>query len=219
MSTSVDESLFDPVTTPAVELEIAGLNTLMEECILHLPGCSDLMLRKELQHCFRDFCRRTGTLIITDEWDVTYSDPTFPLSKGDGQFLLLHCVKLNGVEQSTGYVLKKECGSVSVEFTLPDGELDEDGDPVVYSAEVSYSYIPPIGSEFAPIWFITKWGDAIVAGTLFRLMAKPGKAWTDIETAKLHGMEYQRQMNGAVIEKLTGGHTKDINSRSSTPFI
>lgn len=220
MSITVDKTLFNPVTTPDDPIDIQGLNTLMEDCIYMLPGCSDLMLRKELQKTFREFCRRTGALIVTDESSVTYEDYTMPLCKCDGEFYLLHRVKLNGVEvDATRYKLNKECGSVSIEFSLTEDEDDENGDAVIYAAEVKYSYVPRMGSEYAPAWFLTKYSDGIVAGTLFRLLAMPNKPWTDNETAKLQGLEYQRCMNGAVIERMTNGYTVDINCRATTPFI
>ena len=214
---TIDESQFDPLTIPADALDIVGLNTLMEECIYMLPGCDDLMIRKKLQETFRDFCRRTGSLFVHDTGTVTYLTPSLGLSKSDDEFFVFTNSYID--EVACNATLVKECGCVSVKFSLSEDDNDDEGNPVEYTADVIYSYIPRIGTETAPTWFLTKWGDAIAAGTLFRLLAMPKKPWTDAESAKLYGLEYQRLLNGSTIERLTGGKAGDLNCRAKTPFL
>lgn len=217
MNITIDDSLFNPLTIPSEPLDVIGLNTLMEECIYMLPGCSDLMLRKELQRTFREFCRRTGTLFVHDTGIVTYRDPFLGLSRGDSEFFTLSGVYLN--DSAVKADLVKDCGCVSIKFSLQEDENDTQGNPVEHVADAVYSCIPKVGTETAPTWFITKWADAIVAGTLFRLLAMPRKAWSDQDSAKLQGTEYQRLLNGAVIDRLTGGKNGDLNCRAPIPFL
>lgn len=226
MSTiTVDDSLFNAISTPAEALNIVGLNTLAEECVYMLPGCGDLMLRKTLQQVFRDFCTRTGTLITKDTGVVTHEADTLALCKDNGEFQVLYGAKLaaSGEEPADCHPneieLHEECGGLSVEFSVPQDEDDEDGNPVEYDAEATYSYIPRIGTEVAPLWFLNKYGDAIVAGTLFRLLSMPNKPWSDQTTGQLKAVEYQNALNNAVINRLTGGNYADLNCRSSVPFI
>jgi len=108
---------------------------------------------------------------------------------------------------------------MSILFVLPDDEDDENGDPVEYAAEVTYRYVPRIGSETAPQWFLKKYGDAIVAGTLFRLLSMPNKPWSDPATGQLKGIEYQNFLNNAAIDRLTGGSYGDLNARAPLTFI
>lgn len=222
---TVDESLFNAISTPAEALNIVGLNTLAEECVYMLPGCGDLMLRKMLQQVFRDFCQRTGTLITRDTGIVTHEADTLALCKDNGEFQVFYGARIaaSGEElkncRINDCMLIEECGDMSVEFSLPQDEDDEDGDPVEYDVDVTYSYVPRIGTEVAPLWYLNKYGDAIVAGTLFRLLSMPNKPWSDPTTGQLKAIEYQNALNNAVINRLTGGNYADLNCRSSVPFI
>jgi len=152
MSTiTVDASLFNAISTPADALNIVGLNTLAEECVYMLPGCGDLMLRKTLQQVFRDFCQRTGTLLTKDTGIVTHEADALALCKDNGEFYVFLGAKLNEENCSLSQcTLVENCGDMSVEFSLPQDEDDDDGNPVEYDAEVTYSYIPRIGTEVAP---------------------------------------------------------------------
>lgn len=221
MSTiTVDESIFNALSAPADALNIVGLNTLMEECIYMLPGCSELMLRKTLQQTFRKFCEITGTYLCVDSGTVTHESIALPLCKDDGEFFIFLGASLDDVDCDMSTVtLRKECGSVYVDFSLPADEDDENGDPVEYDAKAIYSIIPKIGTELAPLWFLNKYGSTLVAGTLFRLLAMPNKPWSDSETAKLQALDFQNGLNAATIERLTGGNHSDLNCRAPTTFV
>ena len=222
MSTiSIDTAMYNALTAQANALAIVGLQTLAEECVYMLPGCSELMLRKELQLTFRKFCQNTGALIVKDSGKVTYESADLPLCKADGEFYIFIGAKLDDSECTTDDVtLVKEDGIVTVTFDNVPEDYEDDGVTLKeHDAEVTYSYIPAIGSENAPLWFIKKWGDAIVAGTLFRLLAMPNKPWTDPETARLKALDYQNAMNNATIERLTGGTGQDLNCRAPLPFL
>lgn len=208
------------LTADAQALEITGLQTLAEDCVYMLPGCGDLMLRKTLQAVFREFCRRTGTLKATDTGTVTYEDPALPLCRDNGEMLVFISAKLGDeVRSPEDCTLSHDCGCLSVTFDLPEDEDDNDGNPVEHAAEATYSYVPRLGSESAPRWFLNKYGDALVAGTLFRLLSMPNQPWSDAATGQLKGIEYQNALNNAVIDRLTGGIKGDLNARASLPFI
>jgi hypothetical protein len=222
---TIDESLFNPTTTPAEALNIVGLNTLVEQCVFMLPGCGDLMLRKTLQDVFRDLCRRTGTLTMTDTGVVTWEDPSLSLCKDYGEFLVLKSVRIENDDGELSDLalseveLENESGQMSVLFSLPDDDDDESGDPNEYDVEAVFSYIPKIGTENAPLWYLNKYGDAIVAGTLFRLLSMPNKPWSDPTTAQLKGIEYQNALNNATIDRLTEGNYRDLNCRAPLHFV
>lgn len=216
---TVDESIFNALDAPAEALNIVGLGSLCEEIILYVPGCADLMIRKELQKTFRAFCEITGTLMYSDKGIVTHVAPSLAISRDDGEFQLFLGAKFDAVDCYRSQVeLQKECGGVSVLFTINPDEIDADGNPVEHDAEVIYSVVPRIGTEVAPLWFLNKHGSALVAGTLFRLQSMPKKPWSDPVTAQLNAVVYQNALNNAVIDRLTGGNKIDLNCRAPLPW-
>lgn len=213
----IGDILANPITAQAEALNVEGLNSLMEECIYQLPGCSDLMLRKELQKTLRDFCQRVGNLTQTDQGTVTHTEPELTLCREEFEVYLFIEATLD--TRAASVKIKRECGCVTVKFSLSDDDNDLDGNPNEHTAAVKYSWIPRIGSEAVPLCYATKWAPAIISGTLFRLMAMTKKPWSDVEMAKVHAFEYQKHLNNATINKLTNGVSGDMHCRAPLPFI
>lgn len=216
---TVDESIFNALDAPAEALNIVGLGSLCEEIILYVPGCADLMIRKELQKTFRAFCEITGTLMYSDKGIVTHAAPSLAISRDDGEFQLYLGATFDAVDCPRSRAqIQKECGGVSVLFTINPDENDATGAPVEHDVEVLYSIVPRIGTEAAPLWFLNKHGAALVAGTLFRLQSMSKKLWSDPAQAQLNAGTYQNALNNAVIDRMTGGNKIDLNCRAPLPW-
>lgn len=62
---------------------------------------------------------------------------------------------------------------------------------------MTLSVQPKSNSASLPGWMWAKWRDVIISGALARLMAMPGKAWTDAKLAMHHDGIFQNGVAGA----------------------
>jgi hypothetical protein len=205
-----------PLAVQSQPISLTNLGSLASEMVYRLPGCADLMIRKELQHAAIDFCRRSGAFIVEiealfDENDVAALDVTYSAFVKN--------------------VLSARIGNVMLR---PESYRVTPGDPPFLtlmenmflpadeqeSVVVEASLVPKSGCEDFPDDFLNRYGTGIVHGAMFRLHSMRGRPWADPTHATLEATEYQNALNDAALNvRRRGIGPGDLNSRNQTPWV
>lgn len=211
----------DDLKNTPVRLELDQLGKLADLMIYRLPGCSDLMVRKELQRVSREFTRATGGFreILT----ITPADDTYTydlLPSFDATIEMVSTVTMFDVVVAGNLYDVTDGDPVRITF-------DEDWFDNAYAAaetsELTGSavvmLVPEIGCESFPDHFLKRNGEAIVAGALMNLARIPNMPWTNPSMAVSEGIIYQNFLNDATIRRINGMVQRDMNNRSSVSWI
>lgn len=183
------------------ERDIETLASLAEDIVFRLPGCTDLMIRKTIGSVYRDFCRRTCALVTKRKIGLKSGVACYgvaPFLRGG----VVDCVRSVSTEDGREInTFVASDGTIVVEKSyLPvDGETKN---IIVETVE-----IPGIGCEEAPRWFLDKYGDAIISGTLAKLMAMTGRAWSDAQMAAIENSNFNSALTEARVRSLGGGQS------------
>jgi len=212
------------LTADSQPIDLLNLGTLAEDMVAYLPGCADLMIRKETQKVFRDFCEKTTALRVivqkTLELDTTEYTLTVPYACTIDS---VYKVLIGSTPNSASKLTEGE------DYTLEDGEVQKINilEGFVVNIKTTddpiYLYVycilrPDMGSEECPLWFLNKYADAITTGTLARLHGMSGKPWSDPRQAQLEAIEYTNWKSKASVDAIAGqvsgslSGTKTINS-------
>lgn len=181
------------------ELELPDMETiasLVENLVYRLPGCSSIMIRKTLQEVYRDFCRRSCCLLTPRRFDLRSGETRFAVPPEYEGELCVTEVRIGGRKLDEGLDYNVSGGFVFLNRRHTYG-CDE-AHPV--KLHVLCVEVPRIGSEDAPVGFVQRYGDAICAGVLFRLMSMTGKPWSDQQQAIIKNAEYEHAVGCRRIE-------------------
>jgi hypothetical protein len=169
--------------------EYDSLMSLAEQIVLRLPGCDDEMVRKAISSSYRDFVKRSCLFRTRQEIE---------LSKYYTQYLcipmtidcVVDCVTRvfdDGYELDNSlYMFSNGNCCFDCSVLPPEGKTRK----VVVECLES----PFLGTERAPAMFVRQYGDAIVSGVLWKLMAMQGKPWSDPQQAAMCAVEYENAL-------------------------
>ena len=204
-----------PMSSPIKRYTIRNL---MENLIYRLPGCTELMIRKELQHTLIEFCEITGVLEI--DIPICYQEgvSVYPLNApSDFTITQINSFRTNWEKDSFDYLdftTRQELGNYFISFNrLPNN------DDILKNPHLKYIVrcvcVPTINCEDVPESFLQRFGTAIVSGTMARLMSMQGKAWSDVSQAAIKNIEYQNALNDACITKATQGKKQNTFAKGN----
>lgn len=166
--------------------ELENLRDLVDGLVYRLPGCDLVMIRKTMQEVYRDFCKASCALnskrTISATGDDIYLEPYFGEIESVTE---VYCDNHRLTQGADFTVVGKETPVLKVS-SRHKGMLT-----------VVVTEIPSIGSERVPRWFLRRYGDAIVSGTLARLMTMSGRAWSDPTQGAYHWGVYENEKNVA----------------------
>jgi hypothetical protein len=209
------------LTNTPVRLELDQLGKLADLMIYRLPGCSDLMVRKELQRVSREFTRATGgfreILTITPE-ENTYTYDLLP--SFDATIEMVSTVTMFDVVVADN--LYDVTDGDPVRITFHEDWFDNAyaaADTADMTGSVVVMLVPEIGCESFPDHFLKRNGEAIVAGALMNLARIPNMPWTNPSMAVSEGIIYQNFLNDATIRRINGMIQRDMNNRSSVSWL
>jgi hypothetical protein len=157
---------------------------ILDSLRIHTPGALDDVLKLELFNTADDFLRSTNAWVDeilfetfegVNEYTLTPTDPPAQVIRLQGCF-----------DQDDLYVVSTmdEPGVVQIDDTV-DGKI--------YTAVVVLSVKDPTdadGLPELPAWIVTKYHDALMHGTLFRLMAQPYKPYSNAALALANARLY-----------------------------
>ena len=178
-----------------------SVSSLAENIVYRLPGCSDTMIRKSLVETYKDFCRRSGAMRTWRKVDYDCRESgtitVFPVVGG-----MIDCV--TRVVYWRGRFVH-DVKSWSVFGDPPTVSLANCHDEFLFSGEhgskfwlwIETTEVPALGDDRVPKTFLHRYGDAIVNGTLARLLSMTNKMWSDPEQARQNGIAYENAVADA----------------------
>ena len=200
----------DAVEVEPVETDNVG--SLASLILPELPGCDDVMVRQQLGHALREFCRETDACVMQRNYN--YADGRY---SHDGRVFVLGGAP-SGMEivsvldvQSCGRSLPFSVLNYPVLSVAVRGWLGEDD-----SCLVKFSVAPMAGGEECPKWFKDRYAEAIAAGAMFNLLSMSNKRWSDPQRAAQYGGRYQEAIGEAAYRRMCGGAV-DGGSASAVP--
>ena len=185
---------------------VESIASLAEDMVYRLPGCGDLMVRKTLQNAYREFCQKTDCLVFTDRITLKPSVTDYEVSQNPCG--IVECVRKAKIEGDPRFlVLNREYFTLDdlppkirvSESLLPSSEESEDDYPVL---DAECVIVPPMGGECAPLWFLQRYGHAVVSGAMYRLFSMTGKPWSDAAQAQQEAIRYENALTEAKARSL-----------------
>lgn len=185
--------------------EYATIAELAENLVIRLPGCDDEIIRRSLREAYVEFCRVANALVTTREIALEANETDYPVVNmvPDCRVECVRAVFMRGHALREGVDYSISAGIPPVmsvrKRLLP---------PADRCAEVSLAVqcleIPNSGSERAPRWFIRKYGDAVCAGALARLLSMGGRPWSDMTSARIEVGRWDGYVTSAKIGSVGG---------------
>lgn len=215
----------NPLKVEGHATDIRNLGDLAEEMVYRLPGCADLMIRKELQRTWSDFATRTRILripfkielksgcknyIIPLDMDASidrlinmhlaFEDETGITSSDDKEFFYRDWNFLRTLDYEP---------AIALNFKV-DSNFLKRHNRIFGTAEC----LPKIGSEDIPAWIYDRFGRAIAEGAMKSLLSMQGKPWADPAQAQQSLIVYENALNDAIMPDMENSRGEvDVTNR------
>ena len=212
MKYCIPGELWNQVGVPSGGVTATLVSTYISELAYRLPSITDVMMEKELWHTICEFAERCGALrerivdtISPTSLSVTITTPTF------GVFQRIVGASVNGVPVGLDKITVNDtAGGVQVSFAASLAPLDGTDYPVA----IDISVVPDLNAipsdQKAPLWFLKLYDRILIAGTVMRVCAMPGKPWTDEAGARMNATTYLHEINRVTHGLITSGMRKQI---------
>lgn len=172
-----------------------------------VTGCPIPLLDQALRDTARDFCTRTkawrqwmdpftasGSSSVyefeADQGTEVVAAVAVSVAGEDYSVLGSHALPASWQSGEQGRIKDKTMVHISssegVFYPMPMA-----GDSIVFQLALR----PPMSGTGVGDVIFAEFTEAIAAGTKARLMAKPRKEWTDLQTAAMFGMQYERMVH------------------------
>lgn len=195
--------------------DVASVTELADRMVWRLRGCSDLAIRMSLCEAWRRFCDET------EVWRAKLTGALTDCSEcGD-----CGAIETAGEETVHRYRLSAPAASHTksvFSVYVNDALLENNGrnwfvresvccGPIleVYSGitdrtedvvKASCSLVPDDGGEVVPSFLMRRYGNVIVSGALYTLLAQDGKPWSDATMARVEMENWNNGMSGASLD-------------------
>lgn len=194
-----------------MSLELISLEEFYTDIYPTVPGCPEMTIENAIRAAAILFCANTGIAQFDmDPITVVAGQPEYDFETPDE--LVVHTIVSASHDGNPLDVLSPRL--VEQRFPrhrkyegAPKGILRKTSDtfflyPTPHDTQANSLYItvavkPATGSEFVPQILLDDHKEAIVAGTLARLLMIPKKDWTDPGTAGVHAAAFERGMTDA----------------------
>lgn len=163
--------------------------------IPHLPGCGDGTALLYLRSTARKFCADTESLIETlPSIDIVANQSVYAIASTlSAEIKRIKDVRLNnaegiaagkpGVSQRLDrFDYDPSTGNLTLTYA-PDTAITD-------GLEVDISIVPEIGTNELPTWWMNRYNDGLIAGTLADLQGMKGMPWTNPGMAQSNKSTY-----------------------------
>lgn len=165
-------------------------------------GCPDPLLSQAIVQTAFDFCDKTGAWDeMVDEVSIIAGESAYELPSQRGAMpLRVRDVWINGSRMNSGQVSSGAIG-VRYDSAAEHGSITIRPTPSADSAMVlRVIYAPTMTATSLPDILLSRYEQAISAGTKARLMLMPGASWTNPQLAIAHRQMYDAAVTDARIE-------------------
>lgn len=211
----------NPFNEEAEGIEIKHLGDLAGEMVYRLPGCSALMIRKELQQSWYEFASRTGILRFPMKMALVEGKRKYGLtapcpaaiSRVSGFMLAMedadgvHPHRYEWAWHRIGYANNGEHATVLLDFNI-DADFLKTDNRLLCKLECR----PLVATEDIPAPMYARWGHAIVAGAMAHLCAlntnkynyqvAGNRPWADPALAQQSQIEFENAINEASLDTM-----------------
>lgn len=210
---------------------MARYSALIPDVRPWVPECPDRSIEDYARRTVIEFCRRSrfwlDTLTVPlVHLQTDYELPTVrpegrpdqvlrasyvsePTGQGDGKNIPLRHADYGQIAVPGQSNMKSDPVAFAVDRTgrnlkvWPIPNVENQTNPRILLYVVA---VPNQASRQFPDDILEEWREAILDGTLWKLMRMANKPWTNIQSAQLHRAEFFRQINDARREQMTDGH-------------
>ena len=195
---------------------MAAYSSLVKEVLPYVPLCPDSLVEQTLRSVTIEFCERSKAYILDMDPFNTISgvyEYDFDIPTGTEVHQILY-MTYNGKDMDP-------ISPRSLELTYPDGR-DSTGNPHVYLQKTPTTFwvVPvPSGSEQIITSVALKpsrtsnnidttvsntYRDAIIYGTLYRLLRMPNREWSDVGSAQEYLFQFTQEIQQAELRARGG---------------
>lgn len=179
--------------------ELATLAELAENLVYRLPLCPDVVVRKTLRAVCREFCSETRCLTADVPIGLEPGVRVYPVPPVFGGVVAeVRSVRIGprALVRGRDWRVSDAPFGAAVELSpalVPPPAKEDGGEdaPPPPSMLVRSSEVPRLESERVPPWFVSRHGDALVAGAMARLCSMQGRAWADANAAAEERARYE----------------------------
>lgn len=216
------------------EVDVTPTSTYLTEftqhIIIYVPGCSDMLAEQFVLNTIRDFCERT------DIWKYTLDAISSVAEQRDYELSVPSETELVTIINATyddnpldpvietqmdwqdSYWRSADSGTPTSYAVLTPGYISlyptpEDTESDILSVRVSLK--PTVTATTVEGFLYTDWLDAIISGTLARLMAIPKKNWTDVQLSQFYLRKYESYLSRGIVRSTTGHVRKALRVKPS----
>tara|TARA_X000001388_G_scaffold6543_1_gene4196 strand:+ start:643 stop:1317 length:675 start_codon:yes stop_codon:yes gene_type:complete len=195
---------------------VAAYSSLVKEVLPYVPLCPDSLVEQNLRSATIEFCERSKAYILDIDPFNTISgvyEYDFDIPTGTEVHQILY-MTYNGKDMDP-------ISPRSLELNYPDWR-DRTGNPHVYLQKTSTTFwvVPvPSGSEQIITSVALKpsrtsnnidtsisntYRDALIYGTLYRLLRMPNREWSDVGAAQEYMFQFMQEINQAELRARGG---------------
>jgi len=208
-------------------MEYAELKTILPLIRPDVPQCPDVTIEQYLVRAARKFCEESR---VWQQWENEPIYPgleTYPLEPEHGEVAAISKVQTEGGEElrALDYTLAgdEEFNRQAMQgvqgYTFdPPATLHIQGTPTQdMELFIRVALKPTLSDAIAPLWLVERYEEALVAGTLYRLMMLTGKTWSSPDFAAVHKRTFESGVASARIHELKK-HTSASVMINPRPF-
>lgn len=187
------------------QLEQADIDFLMNECRIELTGSSETGIKQALWGVIKEFLGDSESWIERQQLLVTAGVQSYNIAPRDGGQIVRLVGVIDGNLVPVPAVMT-ELGTLNVLQPITVTSIDTTVTPGATSATnpwqvcfVKNIQLPSTRAGFpiAPRFVLQVYSEAIRVGVLSRMMMSPGKAYTNLPLAKVHGAKFKDQITVA----------------------
>ncbi len=162
----------------------------------HVPGAPDLLVEQQIVLAARDFCRRTRMWRETSSFDVTGEAVQEALGvAGESAVFEVEAVWFDNRHLAPSeYAARppgEEPGPFVVTMQQPNSLLLRANQGGTF--RLSYFLMPAPGATCLPDFLFDQHVEAIASGATARLLAMPGKEWSNPQFAAIYQATFERE--------------------------
>ena len=205
---------------------MASYSSLVKEVLPYVPFCPDSLVESNLRSTTIEFCERSKAYVLDMDAFNTISgvyEYDFDIPTGTEVHQVLH-MTYDGRDMDP-------ISPRSLEVNYPDWR-DRTGTPHVYlqKTESTFCLVPVPSGSFPVIASVAlkpsrssnnidtrisnQYRDALIYGTLYRLLRMPSREWTDVNAAR----EYLAQFNNEITQAELRARGGDLGVKRTVKY-
>jgi len=192
----------------------------------HVPGVDPNIATDTIRNACRQFCRDSGAYavdlnavdLVADQQEYDMSEAAYGMPDNT-EPIRITWIKINNLVQDINsyrlyqtYVLRWHDDAIPSTDITTSSELT--------GLKIRVVLIPDrIEDDVLPTWFLNKWQDAIIHGTLTLMFASKGMPYSDAAQATYHSNLYEEEVSKGKLWQILEGRTGTMVMHTTKPWL